>query len=269
MSGPISRFRLAQFPVSVRIVMTGFVLMMLSGYLVAELNLYLTYKDADGKPGLSAEDVKRSLYGDRSKTLLASRIDGGTMEKYLGSPGDKDKILTWIRGGARETDFAAVQPAFKTCGGCHNSLGTASFRPLTNFKEVAAVATPDQGESLAKFARIAHTHLQSLALVYLALGMLFVFCGLPEKIKAGVAAMPFLALFGDFFSRGLIPHFPIMVYPMMGAGVLLGVSTFTMVGVVLWELWIARRAESESEERAAPAKEPAVDVLPEVAPQTA
>jgi len=268
LEGLTGRVRLAQFPVSARIVMTGFVLMMLCGYFVAVLNLYLTYKDSDGKAGLAPSDVKKSIHGDRGKTLLASKIDGGTMEKYVASPEDKQKLLAWIHGGAKQSDFASVQPVFKkSCIGCHSAAGAASFRPLEDFKQVAAVATPDKGESLAKFARIAHTHLQSLSLVYLALGLLFVFCGLPEKIKIPMAASPFVALFGDFFSRGLIPHFPFFVYPMMGAGALLGISTVSMVAVVLWELWIAERQVKPTPELET--VEAPREVSLEVAPQTA
>ncbi len=37
----------------------------------------LTYHLADGEPGLTAEDLRRSFYGERNQTLLAAKIDGG------------------------------------------------------------------------------------------------------------------------------------------------------------------------------------------------
>ena len=63
--------------------------------MVSVFNLYLTYNLADGKPGLTAEDLRRSFYGQRNQTLLAAKIDGGSMEQFLPVPGHKESILSW------------------------------------------------------------------------------------------------------------------------------------------------------------------------------
>lgn len=239
MATVVQGLRLRQFPFAARMVITGFVITASLGYLVALLNLYLTYADRDGQPGLTAMDLKQSLHGDRKNTIIGAQISpGGPMAKFLPMDAEREQILTWVHSGAKEEGFAGVKPILqRRCVGCHSPSGQASFRPLTNFTEVAAVATVDTGESLAKFARIAHTHLQSLALVYLALGLLFAFCNLPEKAKALVVMLPFAGLALDFGARGLVRVSSEFVYGVMLGGALLGIGTGLMVTGILWELW--------------------------------
>lgn len=249
----IQRFRLSQLPLAARLVVSCFVVLTLIGYSVALMNMYLTYAGADGKPGLTPDDVTRRLYGERDKTKLAAAITTGGMGQYLKSPAEKDQIFAWIHGGATRESFAGVQPIFtRNCVGCHNPHGAASFRPLTNFDQVAAVAQVDKGESLATFARVAHTHLQSLALIYFGLGILFAFCGLHEKAKALVVVTPFVALALDFGSRGLASRWPEMVYPMMASGGIAGAATVAMVLGVLWEVWLSNRSPDTESEGATP-----------------
>ncbi|MFN3652769.1 MAG: hypothetical protein ACK47B_24585 [Armatimonadota bacterium] len=237
----LSRIRLAHLPLAARVVISGFVVVALTGYLIALLNMYLTYANADGKPGLTPADLEKKLRGDRTNTKLEAALNG-TMGQYLKTPEEKQQIVGWIHAGAMEADFARVQPVLqKNCVSCHSSSGAASFRPLTSFREVSVVAQVDTGESLATFARVAHTHLQSLALIYFGLGILFAFCGLPEKLKAVFVATPFLALVLDFGARGLARFWPEMIYPMMAGGGIAGMATTLMAAGILWEVWFAGR----------------------------
>jgi hypothetical protein len=249
----IHRFRLSQLPLAARLVVSCFAVLTLIGYGVALLNMYLTYAGADGRPGLTPDDVTRRLYGDRSNTKLAAAITSGGMGQYLKSPAEKEQIFAWIHGGATRETFASVEPIFtRNCVRCHNPHGAASFRPLTSFEQVSAVAQVDRGESLATFARVAHTHLQSLALIYFGLGILFAFCGFGEKVKAVVVVTPFAALALDFGARGLASRWPEMVYPMMAAGGMAGAAMVAMVAGILWEVWLSRRSPGTEPAGAAP-----------------
>jgi len=231
--------RLAQLPKVTRVVITLFVLLAGAGYLVALLNLYLTYSMIDGHPGVTPDDLKRSFYGKRDNTMLASKIDGGSMAQYLTDPQDRGRILSWIQDGATEAKFATVQPIFqRNCVRCHNPSGISSFRPLTRYEEVATVTKVDRGEPLPTWARVAHVHLQSLALVYLALGLLFSLCGVSEKLKLTVVSTPFVAVAADFGARALAHFWPSMVYVVMLAGALMGLSTAGMILGVLYEMWL-------------------------------
>jgi hypothetical protein len=241
MSFELQQFHLAQLPRVPRVVLTLFVLMAGIGYGVAMLNLYYTYAPVDGRPRLTAEDLKRSFFGNRDKTVLAAVINGGSMEQYLQDPNDKGRILSWIQDGASRDQFEHVAPIFeRTCVRCHSATGSASFRPLTTFEQVQAVTQIDRGESLPIWARVAHTHLQAIALIFLALGLLFSFCTLPERWKLAVVTTPFLMLLVDFGSRALARIWPSMVYVMMASGALMGLATATMILGVLYELWFGK-----------------------------
>lgn len=246
MSPALQRFRLAQLPQSPRVLITFFVVLLGIGYLVAVLNVYLTYAGADGRASMTPQDLKLRLYGNRKATLLESVISpGGKMSQYMPNAADREQILAWVHAGATETGFTKVQPLFaRNCAGCHQNNGPASFRPLTNYQEVATVAQVDRGESLATWARIAHTHIQSLALMYFALGILFCFCGYPERLKAVVVSVPFLAVFLDFSTRALVRFQPEMVHGVMASGALLGLATAVMIAGVLHELWLSPAARA-------------------------
>lgn len=69
-------------------------------YTVSMFNLYLTYHLTDGKPGLTMDDLRRAFYGKSNQTLLASKIDGGSMEQFLPFPGAKEALLSWLLDGA-------------------------------------------------------------------------------------------------------------------------------------------------------------------------
>src|SRR5262249_6020639 len=151
-----------------------FVTLIGAGYLSSVAHLYFTYSGADGKPGLSPDDVRIQLAGRRDRTLIESKIAGGSMEKFIPDRAERTRILNWVHGGATAATFGQVQPIFtQRCVGCHNPEGPSKFRPLTNFQEVAAVAQVDKGETPAGWARVAHIHLQSLSVIYLLLGLIF------------------------------------------------------------------------------------------------
>lgn len=234
-------FRLAQLPASARLAITCFVLLIGIGYLTSVAHMYFTYAMTDGKPTLTAADVRLQIAGKREKTLLEAKLVGGSMEKMLSDPGERGRVLDWIHGGASESGFAAVQPVFaQRCAACHSANGNAKFRPLTDFKEVAAVAQPDRGETPAAWARVAHIHLQGLATIFLALGLCFAFCGCAEWLKLLVIPLPFVALLADFGARALTPTWPVLVYGVMGAGALGALAMLILVVGILNELWLVR-----------------------------
>jgi hypothetical protein len=89
---------------------------------------------------------------------------------------------------------------------------------------------------------VAHIHLQSLAMIFLALGLLFAFSGAPELVKILLIPTPFIALVADFGARGLVPKFPNLVYLVMAGGGLGAFSTFSLIILLFVELWFVRRS---------------------------
>ncbi len=238
-----SSLKLSQLPVATRIVISSAMVVLGIGYLVAMVNLYVTYSLTDGEPGLTVGDLKRAFYGRRDNTRLAAKIHGGSMEQFLPKPGEKEKILSWIQDGAPRGGYEEiVQPILmQSCVRCHNPEGLQRFRPLTNYEEVMTVVEIDRGEPVGLWARVAHTHIQSIGLIFLALGLVFSFTSLREKWKIAVVTLPFVALLVDFGCRYLAKYYPNLVHLMMVSGASLGFSFAVMILVPLYEMWMKRQ----------------------------
>ena len=238
----LSSTRLSSLPLSVRIVISCTIAMLGIGYLIALFNLYLTYSLTDGQPGLTVEDLKRAFYGNRDNTRLAAKIHGGSMEQFLPRPGDKEKILSWIQDGASQEEYDAVTKPIlmQNCVRCHSPGGLQHFRPLTTYEEVMTVVQIDRGEPVGLWARVAHTHIQSIALIFLVLGLVFSFTSVRNWLKCLTVGVPFLALPIDFGSRILAKYYPDLVYLMMMSGALLGLSFAVMILLPLYEMWLRK-----------------------------
>jgi choline dehydrogenase-like flavoprotein len=94
---------------------------------------------------LSDPNILTSLYRRHLRNPdLRTKIDGGSMEKFV-TLEDKQKILSWIRVGAKEEKYLATVKRIldKNCVSCHMAGGIAFFRPLTSYSEVRAVAGVD------------------------------------------------------------------------------------------------------------------------------
>ena len=243
---PQTGVKLSDLSAPLKTVITLFLVMMGLAYMVSVFNLYLTYNLADGEPGLTAEDLRRSFYGERNLTLLAAKIDGGSMAQFLPVPGHKETILSWLQDGSLEEEFPRVQPIIQEhCLSCHGPTGIMGVRrPLDTYERVKAVTVEDRGEPIGLWARVAHTHLMSLSLVFLCLGIIFSFCGVGQAMKAWFMPIPFAALVIDFGARALIPYAPSLVYVMMGAGALMALSMMVLTMGPLYEMWVRGEAEA-------------------------
>lgn len=233
---------LNEFPTTLKVVLSMTLIVLGVGYLIALANLYLTYNLTDGEPGLSVHDLRRAFYGNRDNTKLAAKIDGGSMEQFLNTRGDKEKVLSWIQDGAeREGYEKAVRPILQqNCVRCHNPQGLNRFAPLTSYEEVMTVAQIDRGEPPSLWARVAHTHVQSIGLIFLVLGGVFSFTSIKEKLKIAILVLPFVALLVDFGCRFLARFFPGIVHLMMLSGALIGAMFGLMILVPLYEMWIKK-----------------------------
>lgn len=238
----LESFRLGQLPLAQRLVLSLVLVVLGAGYLIATYNLYLTYNLTDGEPGLTANDLRRAFYGKRDNTKIASKIHGGSMEQFLKQAGDKEKILSWIQDGAGEAGYTAtVKPILaENCVRCHNANGLQRFAPLTTYEEVMAVTQIDRGEPVALWARVAHTHIQSLGLVFLVLAGAFSFTTVRPGVKTLVIVLPFAMLLVDFGARFLAKYAPSIVYVMMGSGAAIGVLFAVMTLVPLYEMWLKK-----------------------------
>ena len=238
----IASVDLRKLPLPFRLVISLTLIVLGAGYLIALVNLYLTYNLTDGEAGLTVSDLRRAFYGHRENTKLAAKINGGSMEQFLPKSGEKGRILSWIQDGApREGYTAVVAPILNAnCVRCHNPEGLQRFAPLTSYEQVMAVTQIDRGEPVSLWARVAHTHIQSIGLIFLVLGCVFCCTSLAERVKIAVVTLPFLALLADFGARFAAKYYPGIVYVMMLSGAAIGASIALMILAPLYEMWIKK-----------------------------
>lgn len=238
----LSSLRLSKLPVSLKLVISLTLIVLGFGYLIAMVNLYLTYSLTDGEPGLTPEDMRRAFYGNRDNTKLAAKIHGGSMEQFLPKTGEKELILSWIQDGAEQPAYeATVRPILaENCVRCHNPEGLQRFAPLTTYEEVMTVTQIDRGEPVSLWARVAHTHVQAIAVIFLVLGGVFSFTSLAEKWKIAIVTAPFLMLLVDFGARFLAKFTPATVYVMMVSGAAIGALFGIMILIPLYEIWFKK-----------------------------
>lgn len=218
------------------------ILLLASGYAVALLNLYLTYEHADGQPGLSVADLKRSFHSPRGRTLMAAKVDGGSMAQYLPDPQERARLLNWLQDGAQQDTYKTIAlPIFTAhCLECHSPGGIMEQQPFNTYQALAPVIQVDRGEPVPVWARVAHTHLQALGILFGAIGLILCGTRIHMALKSWLIALPFLALFVDFIARFLARFSDFFVYLMAGTGAIAPGAFAIMIYLTIAEMWFPR-----------------------------
>jgi hypothetical protein len=121
--------------VSLRVLFTGFLIVIGVGMLMAALQIFLTHGMADGKFGVSRDDVVFSYYGDRSDSRMAAKLAGTMSDKA--STADKATIIEWVEAGSPEDEWDSnIQAIFTAnCVSCHGTIpGLADFTSYEGVK---------------------------------------------------------------------------------------------------------------------------------------
>jgi uncharacterized membrane protein len=249
------RLRLRTLPIAARVLLTGFLLAMVAGFVAAQVNLRLQHADLDGEPGLSLEDVEIAFHGKPGSTLLTSKIaPGGSMARYIPLPADRARLDDWVAGGATRANFAPVaQTLDRLCVRCHNPGGEMAQVPFApsraegaEFELVAPTTEPDRGISYASLARSSHAHLFGMSVLYLLAGGIFLLTDSGSRTKVVIAALPFVAMFLDIGCWWLTKLHAGFAPGIVAGGALLGVSFAVLTLRPLWELWTAARSPSDA-----------------------
>ena len=110
---------LKQLDIPIKVLFTGYLTTVAVGYLVALIQIMFTHGMADGKFGLSIDDIVYSYYGNRSGTLLETKLNGSMKENA--SEQERFIIMQWVRDGAEQDEFSKsgvekiIQECFVMC----------------------------------------------------------------------------------------------------------------------------------------------------------
>ncbi|MDD5274147.1 MAG: hypothetical protein PHU14_15700, partial [Methylovulum sp.] len=140
--------------IPIKVLFTGYLCTVGIGYLFALMQILFTHGMADGKFGLSVDDIVYSYYGNRSGTVLENQLNGAM--KANASAQERFDIIEWVRNGADEADYKTdgiSKIIEERCVMCHNEAasGMPNFK---DFKQLKALTAEDQGATFASLTRV-------------------------------------------------------------------------------------------------------------------
>jgi hypothetical protein len=228
-----------------RLLVTLFLLGTAAALAAGEGNVLASHAGADGRPGLSWEDLRRTYHGREGWTLIASKVDGGSMEKHLPVPSERRTLLDWAASGAPREGFAPVREVLdRRCVRCHSPGGEKEESAFAEAREAGArhelvvrYAAPDRGMGTAARATTTHAHLFSLSVLLGLLGFVFLLTDTRRPVKVAAVAVPFGGMFLDVGCWWLSILSPAFVAGIVAGGTLLAAGVAVLVVRPLWEMW--------------------------------
>ncbi|PCJ29871.1 MAG: elongation factor-1 alpha [Gammaproteobacteria bacterium] len=239
---------LASQGISLKALFTGYLTVVAVGYLMAIVQIQFTHGMADGKMGLSVDDIVYSYYGKRSGSLIESKLNGSM--QGMAPEEDRLKIINWVHQGADEQAFhdTGIREIMDTrCIMCHNADSGLPIPDFTKFEDVAEKAETDTGASFSSLARVSHIHLFGISFIFMFVGLIFsLSTGVPKYLKAGVIVMPYVFLLIDISSWWLTKLNPNFAWFVIIGGGAMGISFAFMWTVSMYEMWILPRKGVDS-----------------------
>ncbi len=247
----VNKVNLCNLGTAIKLLFTGYLTTILVGYLMALVQILLTHGMADGKFGLSLNDIVYSYYGNRSGSVLEQKLEGSM--KMNAPDAERFKIIQWVRDGAEEAAYRQeIQPIIsKHCLACHNA-NASGIPNLAEFAVVKGLTTSDQGATYQSLTRVSHIHLFGISFIFMFVGMIFsLSTGVDKKLKYSAIIMPYLFLLIDISSWWLTklnPHFALLV---VIGGIGLAIAFAIMWAISIYQMWFMQRILKHPDRRSA------------------
>lgn len=228
---------LKNLDIPVKVLFTGYLTTVAVGYLMALIQILFTHGMADGKFGLSIDDIVYSYYGNRSGTVMETKLNGSMKENA--SEHERFVIMQWVRDGAEEDEYAesGVEKIIQeSCVMCHNK--ESSLPDFTDFKVLKSLTTQDEGATFGSLTRVSHIHLFGISFIFMFVGLIFSFAETSTvKYKSIAIGMPYLFLLVDILSWWLTKLHPMFAILVILAGAGMAISFAFMWTVSVAEMW--------------------------------
>jgi len=232
---------------SLKVLFSGYLVVVGIGLAMSGLQIWLTHGMADGKVGLSVDDIVYSYYGNRGGSRLEVKLEG-TMKDKADSH-DRAAIVKWVQSGAtKESWDQEISAVFaKNCVKCHGTIpGLADF---TSYEKVKPLSHFDEGVTIDALTRVSHIHLFGIAFIFFFVCSIFSLAvGLPRWIKAASIGAPFVFLCVDIFSWWLTKWYPQFAWFTIIGGFAYNAAAAFMILTSLFQIWVVpwRRHSSPS-----------------------
>ena len=235
-----------ELPVSMRVLFSGALLVLGLGYLFAVLYIFAAHSGADGKPGLSVDDLKITYSGSTETTMLESALQG-PMSGML-PPRDLETMIDWIRDGADKRSYSSTVEAIveRNCLSCHDG-SNPHLSNLDGFENIQLVVAQDTGTDLFTLVRVSHIHLFGLTFIFFIMGFIFSHAYVrPVWFKSVVIILPFLGVSADVLGWYVTKVFTPFAWVVLIAGAINGLSFAVMWFVSMYQMWIYKVPEHVS-----------------------
>ncbi len=231
---------LPSLSLSVKSLFTSYLLIIGIGTLLASAQILMTHGMADGKLGLSIDDIVYSYHGDPKHSKIEIKLNGSMRDKA--SEIDKLAIIKWVRAGAPEQqwDSKIKNIFYSNCISCHSVIpGLPDF---TQFEQVKQVTKSEKGASASSLTRVSHIHIFAISFIFFFNGVIFsLSIGIKQWIKISLLSLPFLFLAIDVFSWWLTKidggFAWLTIISGMGYGICSAITWF----ISLYQMWILPR----------------------------
>ena len=233
---------LGKLPMPFKVLYTGFLLVIGVGLMMAGAQIMLTHGMADGKPGLSKEDIVYSYYGNRSGSKLEAALTG---KMKANAPDEvRFKLIQWARDEAPMDQWDKIGPLLdQNCSKCHDE---DSGLDLVAKKEVAQkLAQVDHGASIASLTRVSHIHLFGISFIFLFVGWIFAMSEFNARWKLILIATPFIFLILDILSWWLTKFWPEFAWLTMIGGFGYSLASTVMIFTSLMQMWLPRWTDDD------------------------
>jgi hypothetical protein len=235
---------LGALPKAYKVLYTGFLLVIGLGLMMAGAQIMLTHGMADGKPGLSEEDIVYSYYGNRSGSKLEAALTGAMKSK---APDEvRFRLIQWARDGGPAERWPQIAPLLeKHCSNCHDE--ESGMDQVAKQEVAQKLAEVDQGASISSLTRVSHIHLFGIGFIFMFVGWIFAMAEFDQRWKLILIATPFAFLIVDVLSWWLTKYWPIFAWLTMIGGFGYSLASTVMVFTSLVQMWLPPWSKNESQ----------------------
>jgi hypothetical protein len=229
---------LPSLDITIKSLFTSYLLTIGLGAVLASAQILMTHGMADGKLGLSVDDIVYSYHGDPSNSKIETKLNGSMKDKA--STADRLEIIKWVRNGAlkQQWDENIRDIIYTNCISCHSTIpGLPDF---TQFDEVKLVAkSADSGASASSLTRVSHIHIFAISFIFFFNGIIFsLSIRLKQWFKILVVCAPFFFLSIDVFSWWLTKIDPGFAWLTIISGVGYSICSAITWFISLYQMWI-------------------------------
>lgn len=232
---------LKDFNLPVKVLFTGYLTAVGLGYFFALVQVLFTHGMADGKFGLSVEDMVYSYYGNRSGSVLETKLNGSMKDKATEE--QRFKIIQWVREGAEASTFKSTgveKIIQERCELCHNEA--SSLPDFADFEQLKSVSEQDTGATFGSLTRVSHIHLFGISFIFMFVGIIFNFSQTTSVVaKCIVIGMPYIFLVSDILSWWMTKLHPLFAWIAIVAGMGMAISFIFMWATAMLEMWVYHR----------------------------